>query len=113
MERRTFLLGTGLGALSLACASCSTAAEPKERMYAEVESKLKPLAIPLAKPEPGDWLAEHKESGQTFAAYLKAKPVRKSSNQGTIYICLLGEFSPDQKKAVSYTHLTLPTSDLV
>jgi archaemetzincin len=68
-----------------------------------VETKLRPLAIPLAKAEPGDWLAEHKEDGQTFAAYLRAKPVRKSAQQGTIYICLLGDFSPEQNKILETT----------
>lgn len=85
---------------SFLCTSCSPAAEPRERTYAEVETKLRPIAIPLAKAKPGDWLAEHKEDGQTFAAYLRAKPVRKSREQGTIYICLLGEFTPEQQKIV-------------
>jgi archaemetzincin len=102
MDRRFFLLYS-FAALSLTCTSCSTAAEPKERMYAEVETRLKPLAIPLAKAEPGDWLAEHKEKGQTFAAYLKANPVRKSGAKGTIYICLLGDFTPEQKKVLDTT----------
>lgn len=85
---------------SFLCTSCSPAAEPRERTYAEVETKLRPIAIPLAKAKPGEWLAEHKEDGQTFAAYLRAKPVRKSREQGTIYICLLGEFTPEQQKIV-------------
>ena len=102
MERRNFVVVTGLGVLSCLCTSCGPAAE-KERMYAEVESKLRPLALPLAKPKPGDWLAEHKEDGQTFAAYLRAKPVRKSGEQGTIYICLLGDFTPEQAKVLETT----------
>jgi archaemetzincin len=48
-------------------------------------------------------LAEHKEDGQTFAAYLRAKPVRKSAEQGTIYICLLGTFTPEQTKVLEAT----------
>jgi len=87
----------------LLLSSCSSAAEPKERTFAEVESKLRPIAIPLAKSKPGDWLAEHKEDGQTFAAYLRAKPVRKSKEQGTIYVCLLGDFTPQQKKVLETT----------
>ncbi len=85
---------------SFLCTSIIPAAEPRERTYAEVETKLRPIAIPLAKAKPGEWLAEHKEDGQTFAAYLRAKPVRKSREQGTIYICLLGEFTPEQQKIV-------------
>ena len=103
MDRRSLALTLALCIVSFFSISCSSAAEPKERMYAEVESKLRPLATPLAKPKPGDWLAEHKEDGQTFAAYLRARPVRKSGEQGTIYICLLGDFTPEQAKVLETT----------
>ena len=103
MDRRHFLTLITLSVLSFLCTSCGPAAEPKERTFAEVESRLRPIATPLAKPEPGDWLAEHKEDGQTFAAYLRAKPVRKSAQQRTIYICLLGDFSPEQNKVLETT----------
>ena len=59
MERRNLVI-ISLGILSFLCTSCVPAAEPRERTYAEVESKLRPIAFPLAKAEPGDWLAEHK-----------------------------------------------------
>ena len=67
---------------------------------ADVESKLKPLAQPLPKPRPGDWLAAHKEPGQTFTQYLAARPVRKSDKLQTIYISQIGEFSPQQEKVL-------------
>ena len=103
MDRRNFLILLTLSVLSFFFTSCGPAAEPKERTYAEVESKLRPLATPLAKSDRGDWLAEHKEEGQTFAAYLRAKPVRKSAQQGTIYICLLGDFTPEQRTVLETT----------
>jgi hypothetical protein len=31
-----------------------------ENFYLEVEDRLRPLALPLAQPRPGDWLAEHR-----------------------------------------------------
>ena len=67
---------------------------------ADVETKLKPLAQPLAKPRPGDWLAEHKEAGQTFAQYLAARPVRKSEQLKTIYICQISDFSREQERVL-------------
>ena len=67
---------------------------------AEVEAKLKLLAQPLRKPQAGDWLAEHKEAGQTFAEYLAARPVRKSEQLRTIYICQIGDFSPEQEQVL-------------
>jgi len=59
---------------------------------------LRPLADPLPAPHPGDWLAEHQESGQTFAEYLEARPVRKSGKLRTIYLCLVGEFTEAQRR---------------
>lgn len=104
MDRRRTAIIFSLCFFSLLASSCGPAAERvKERNYAEVETRLRPIATPLAKPQPGDWLAEHKEDGQTFAAYLRAKPVRKSAEQGTIYICLLGDFTPEQTKVLATT----------
>lgn len=104
MDRRRTAIIFSLWLVSLFASSCGPAAERvKERTYAEVETRLRPIALPLAKPEPGDWLAEHKEDGQTFAAYMRAKPVRKSAEQGTIYICLLGDFTPEQTKVLTTT----------
>ena len=43
---------------------------PVPEPYPELKEKLRPLAEPLPRPRPGDWLAEHPEPGQTFAEYL-------------------------------------------
>jgi archaemetzincin len=102
MDRRHFVVFS-LGTFSFLDTTCGPAAEPKERMYGEVETRLRPLAIPLAKPKPGDWLAEHEEDGQSFADYLRAEPVRRNGKLGTIYICLLGDFTPEQSKVVETT----------
>ncbi len=67
---------------------------------ADVETKLRPLAQPIPKPGPGDWLAQHKEPGQTFAQYLAARPVRKGEKLRAIYICQIGDFSPQQKQVL-------------
>ena len=74
-----------------------------DRDYAEVEKQLAPLATPLPKPGPGDWLAQHKESGQTFAQYLRAKPVRKSEQCNRIFLCLIGDFSSEQEQVLKIT----------
>jgi len=86
-------------ALVAGCGGDTAAQTTRDRSaLADVETKLTPLAQPLSKPRPGDWLAEHKESGQTFAQYLAAKPVRKSEQLSTIYICQIGDFSPKQEQ---------------
>src|SRR6186713_188422 len=79
------------------------AASASERSYAEIETRLRPLAKPLGNPQPGEWLAEHKEDGQTFQQYLAAKPVRRSRELTTIYLCLLGDFTPEQKQVLKIT----------
>src|SRR5262249_49940869 len=41
----------------------------EERLYPEVEDRLRPLASPLPPSQVGDWLSEHVEKGQTFRQY--------------------------------------------
>ncbi|MBY0457678.1 MAG: archaemetzincin [Gemmataceae bacterium] len=65
---------------------------PAERDFADLERRLRPLATPLGDPQPGDWLAEHPEDGQTFDQYRAAKPIRRTTNRNAIYLCLVGEF---------------------
>jgi archaemetzincin len=71
--------------------------------YLDLEQILRPLAEPLPPPRPGDWLAEHDEPGQTFAEYLAARPVRRSDDLHTIYLCLVGEFSEAQRRILDLT----------
>lgn len=101
LRRHRLLLAVYL----LTVPACGSHAEaPRgEKQFAEIETRLRPLAEPLGKPQPGEWLAEHKEEGQTFAQYLAAKPVRRSRELTTIYLCLLGDFTPEQKKVLQIT----------
>jgi archaemetzincin len=69
----------------------------------EIETRLAPLAVKLGPPRPGEWLHEHKEDGQTFLEYLAAQPIRRSKEHGTIYICLLGEFTKAQQQVLDIT----------
>src|SRR5262249_12719600 len=57
----------------------------------------------LGEPRAGDWLASHKEDGQTFDEYLRAHPVRKSDTLKTIYICQIGDFTAEQKRIIDRT----------
>lgn len=68
-----------------------------------VEDALRPLALPLEPPRPGDWLGEHREKGQTFRQYLAANPVRRSHELTTIYLCLLGDFDAAQTRVLDLT----------
>jgi len=48
---------------------------------------------PVAAPRPGDWLAEHRETGQSFDDFVKSKPNRPDKTRRKIYLQPLGEFS--------------------
>src|SRR5437868_827640 len=71
--------------------------------YLELERKLRPLADPLPAPRPGDWLAEHEESGQTFDEYRNAQPVRRSDRLSTIDLCFVGDFDEAQRRVLDLT----------
>ncbi|MBL9133402.1 MAG: hypothetical protein JNG86_19480 [Verrucomicrobiaceae bacterium] len=51
---------------------------------------------PIRKPEPMDWLAHHKEPGQTVAEYAAVLPQsRPKGTQKTLCVLPLGDFGPD------------------
>jgi archaemetzincin len=72
--------------------------------YEALETKLRPLAQPALPIRPGDWLATNVEHGQTFREYLEARPVRRSPELSSIYVCEVGSFTPDQAKILASTY---------
>src|SRR5947209_14761456 len=77
--------------------------DPLENDYLEIEERLRPLASPLEEPGPGDWLAEHREKGQTFRQYLSANPVRRDRGLNAIHLCLVGEFGGPRRQILGLT----------
>ena len=51
---------------------------------------------PIDSPGPHDWLANHRERGQTFAQFVAAKPNRPDKRRRTIYLLPLGAFDPER-----------------
>ncbi|MBN9118059.1 MAG: hypothetical protein J0I06_02640 [Planctomycetes bacterium] len=76
---------------------------PTEHTYPEVEDRLRTLAEPLEAPRPGDWLAEHREKGQTFRQYLAANPVRRDRELTTVYLRPIGTFDTAQQAVFDLT----------
>lgn len=68
-----------------------------------IVKRLKPLQSDLEKPQPGDWLAEHKENGQTFEQFVKRYPEPTPAGLSTLYIQPIGDFGPTQQKLVDTT----------
>ncbi|MEW6358308.1 MAG: archaemetzincin [Planctomycetota bacterium] len=73
-----------------------------QRLKATIET-LRPLHQKLGEPQPGDWLAEHNEAGQTFDDYLGWCPDRPRADRPFIYIQPLGEFTEKQREIVTQT----------
>ena len=64
---------------------------------------IKPLHETKSKPAPGDWLAAHRERGQTFDQYHRSKPMRPNSARSTVYIQPIGDFDEAQQRLVRET----------
>jgi len=70
-----------------------------ERLPSPYE-ELKAIHTLMDKPGPHDWLAQHEELGQSFAAYQRANPVRPDKRLTTIYVQPLGPFAPKQAEVL-------------
>jgi archaemetzincin len=55
---------------------------------------------PIPDPRPGDWLAEHRERGQTYDDFLELGPQRPDSVRNRIYLQPLGGFPEDRSPPV-------------
>ncbi len=62
--------------------------------------KIRPLFTKKAAPEPGDWLASHKEAGQTFAQYRTIAPNRPTPVRKKIYLQPIGAFTVEQQRVI-------------
>lgn len=64
---------------------------------------------PIPKPEPGDWLHEHPEDGQTFREFTNSNINKPDKKRNTIYLQPLGNFtgkySPSTDLLKKYTEI--------
>lgn len=86
------LVGGGLAAGMLGAA-------PDDSQLPLQFRKLVPLCTRLAPPEPGEWLAAHREPGQTFRQFVKQTANRVRRDRNVIYVQRLGEFDSAQRVA--------------
>lgn len=54
----------------------------------------------LKPPRPGDWLAEHRERGQTYEEFVNARHHRPEGARRKIYLQALGPFAPDRSPSM-------------
>jgi archaemetzincin len=91
------ILGCGL-----LCDFRSTSGDDTVPLRSAAE-KLGPLHHQKQPPGLDDWLANHKEAGQTFEEYRRTNPNRPTRQRTTLYVQPIGQFSPLEKKLVGET----------
>ncbi len=57
----------------------------------------------LGKPGPTDWLAKHKEPGESFEEYLDLDPILPTEKKKYLYVSQLGELTPQEKEILKIT----------
>lgn len=75
----------------------------QDKIRYQQAKKLKTLHTKISKPETGDWLAEHKEEGQSFRQYLAINPIKSTKHKNTIYIQPLGGLTKEHKEVIKIT----------
>jgi archaemetzincin len=85
------------------CFDVLNAAEPRDEKLPAPFSNLLFLHTPLGKPESGDWLAQHREEGQSYRQYREGHPIRAGKDRRTIYIQPLGDLAKKQREIVNLT----------
>jgi archaemetzincin len=98
INSRRRLLQFALASPALALASASPA-DPLEI----AQAKLRPLFKHLGPTYPGDWLAEHRESGQTYREFRAAMRTRAIDNFKTIRVVPIGPLTAGQKAVLDIT----------
>jgi len=102
MRRRTFAFLL-LPFSFLLLAEAAENKKPREEAFREMMAKLRPLHVPIHKPAPSDWLANHHERSQTFSQYLASRPVTPKDKRCILYVQPIGEFTPTQRQIVTLT----------
>jgi archaemetzincin len=54
--------------------------------------------VRMKKPQPGEWLAEHEEAGQTFGEYVRSRPVKAVPEQNVLAFLPVGPFGEKERK---------------
>lgn len=83
--------------------NCSGQDKEAEEWIKVISKKTSKYYNVLPEPRSIDWLAKHKEKGQTFLEYLKINYHKPSPEQNVIYIVQLGKFNKQQKRVLETT----------
>jgi len=98
-----WLTGIPSTQLTAAAEPRATTAKPTDGEIRAPADAIRPLHSKMEKPGESDWLAKHKEAGQTFAQYRQRHKQRICDQYQTLYIQPLGLFTAAQKKLLTET----------
>lgn len=93
MNRRTLL---SLAACAPALLRAAAVAAPEPDPLTPAIERIRPLFKLKGPPQPGDWLLEHKEPGQTYAQFRATIPKRAIDDFSTLRIVPIGALSKGQ-----------------
>jgi hypothetical protein len=71
--------------------------KPLQRLIFEPSEDFDKIAVP----KPSDWLANHKELGQTFDEFVQSVPNRPNGTRNKLYLLPLGDFPPKRSPALN------------
>lgn len=100
---RTLLNVTASFALSLILCTNLVGQSSKPLSSAKIQAtinKLKPLHKKLGDPQPGEWLANHDEQGQTYRQYRRIRPNVLTAQRHRLYVQPIGKFAPKQQEMI-------------
>lgn len=97
MTRRALLMIAALPAIPAASAGV-----PSDPLGGSIE-RIRPLFAPKRPPQPGDWLIDHDEPGQTYAQYRASVSVPVIERYSALRIVPIGSFTPGEREAFDTT----------
>ena len=107
LPRRLFCASLPIGCF-LGLGSVAMAAKPTGLLaLPDPFPKLLPLHTRLGPPQPGEWLAEHPEPGQTFQQYVRSQPVVPDKKRRVIYVQPLGDHAHQRDLSITADYMRL------
>jgi archaemetzincin len=80
--------------------ACSDSGPKSKPTGGDAVSRIKPLFKTKRPPEPGDWLAEHKEPGQTYQQFRAITPIPAIKQYSTLRLVPIGALSDGEQEVM-------------
>src|SRR5687768_1735788 len=65
-----------------------------------LSDSLRSLDVPLGQPQPGDWLYNNQEKGQTFQQFTSFAPLKPDSIRNIFYLQPIGKFNEFEQNVI-------------